>query len=135
MQFEYADLPNRDQGMNLFKNHWYYWYTGKKLIAVLSMMVSFLVMLAGLVFAAGFSIWGVIIAILLDATGFWLAIIYLVFLRYYIPEFTGLKNSADLLVAKQLVVPMLVSFFVTRISSFSVAKLFGRWPAGAGKHE
>jgi hypothetical protein len=106
-----------------FKSHWYYWHTGHKFIAILSMMVSTLIMSVFLVFFAGFSIWGIIFAVLLDAAGFWLAIVYLFFIRFNITEFIGLQSSVDTLVVNQLVVPMLIGFFVARISSFSIAKI------------
>ena len=87
------------------------------------MVVSTLIMWGFSAFAAGFSIWGILIAMLLDAAGFGLAIIYLLFIRYNITEFIGLKSSMDALVVHQLVIPMLVGFFIARISSFFVAKI------------
>lgn len=76
-----------------------------------------------LVFTVGFSIWGIILAVLLDAVGFWLAIVYLFFVRYHITEFIGLQSSIDTLVVNQLVFPVLAGFFISRISSFFVAKI------------
>ena len=87
------------------------------------MMVSTLIMWGFLVFSTDCSIWGIIIAVLLDAVGFWLAILYVFFIRYNITELIGLKSSIDMLIVNHLVIPMLVGFFITRISSFSVAKI------------
>ncbi|HOW75693.1 MAG TPA: hypothetical protein P5102_08460 [Candidatus Competibacteraceae bacterium] len=87
------------------------------------MMISTLIMWGFLVFSADCSIWGIIIAVLLDTVGFWLAILYVFFIRYNITELIGLKSSIDMLIVNHLVIPMLVGFFITRISSFSVAKI------------
>lgn len=108
-----------------FKSHWYYWYTGHKRIAVLSMMVSTLILWISLGATAGVSISGVVIAVLLDAIGFWLAIAYLLFLRSYIPQLVGLQGNADAWVVNQLIFPVLIGFFLTRITSFCVAKICG----------
>ncbi len=75
-----------------------------------------------LIATVGFSLWGIILAVLLDAVGFWLAIFYLLFVRYRITEFIGLQSHIDTLIVTQLVFPMLVGFFISRLSSFSVAK-------------
>jgi len=106
-----------------FKSHWYYWHTGHKLIAILSMTMSALIMSILLAVTAGFSLWGILFAVLLDAAGFWLAIVYLLFVRYHINEFIGLQSRIDTLIITQLALPMLVGFFISRISSFSVAKI------------
>lgn len=111
--------------MSKFKSHWFYWHTGHKFIAITSMIISTMGMWLVLVTAAGFSIWGIIIAVLLDAVGFWLAIIYLFVLRGYVTEFMGLQDKADAVVVQQLVIPIVVSFFVSRTSTLFVAKLPG----------
>ena len=79
-----------------------------------------------LVLAVGLSIWGVIIAILLDAVGFWVALIYLFFLRDHVPQIfgIGIVGYADTL-AKQLIIPVFVSFFLSRALTFFVAKASG----------
>lgn len=111
--------------MSKFKSHWFYWHTGHKAIAVTTMFINTIVMWFFLVAAAGFSIWGAIIAVLLDAVGFWLAIIYFFALRNHVTNFMGLQDKADTLVIQQLVFPIIVSFFVTRVTSFFVAKVCG----------
>lgn len=111
--------------MGKFKSHWFYWHTGHKSIAITSMIISAISMWLVLVAAAGLSVWGIIIAVLLDAVGFWLAVIYLFVLRDYVTAFIGLQGKADALVAQQLVIPILISFVVSRVSTFLVAKISG----------
>lgn len=89
------------------------------------MMVSALILWILLGATAGFSISGVVIAVLLDAVGFWVAIAYLFFLRSYVPQLAGLQGNADAWVVNQLILPVLVGFFLTRITSFCVAKICG----------
>ena len=108
-----------------FRSPWFYWHTGRKRVAVASLIVSTLVMWTAFVLVAGFSLWSIIIAVLLDAVGFWLALAYLLFLRSHIPDFTGLQSTADFFVANQLIIPMLASFFATRAATFLVAKACG----------
>lgn len=77
-----------------------------------------------LVLTAGFSLWGILFAVLLDAAGFWMAVVYLLFLRDHITEFIDLQSHIDMLIITQLALPMLAGFFISRLSSFSIAKLF-----------
>lgn len=86
------------------------------------MAASAAVMALVFVAAAGFSIWGVLIAVLLDAVGFGLAVLYLLLLRTYVPAFLGLQASADAFVVNELIAPMLVGFFVTRLVSYFIAR-------------
>ena len=122
--------------MKYFKNHWYYWYTGHKLIAIISVILSTVTMWLLLVVSSGFYIWGIIIAVVLDVNSFFLVLIYFVALRSHIPEvipdFTHipesmkfhLRDTADALIEKQFIFPIIVAFFVSRLSTFCVAKLF-----------
>lgn len=113
--------------MKHFKSPWFFWYTGHKLIAVFSMLFS--AGMLGFMLAAteGFSIWAIIIAVLLDAVGFWIALIYVLVLRNYvtlIPFFQdSVQNFFDALVMNHLVVPVFLGFFSSRLASFVVAKL------------
>lgn len=108
-----------------FKSPWYYWHTGHKKIALLSMLLSTGILWICLGATVGFSMIGVILAILLDGIGLGLALLYLIFLRAYIPEWTSLQSNADAFVMNILIWPLLAGFFVSRISSFVVAKVGG----------
>jgi len=117
--------------MNYFKNHWYYWHTGNKLIAITSVILSTVTMWLLLVISSGFSIWGIIIAVVLDLNSFLLVFIYFVALRSHIPEvpdhypaYFHFRDRADELIEKQFILPIMVAFFVSRLSSFCVEKLF-----------
>lgn len=114
-------------GMNMkkFRSPWYYWYTGHKEIAAISIIVSFLLMCFFLVVGAGFSFWSIIFAIILDATGFWLAIIYFLFLRYNLPDFLGITGAADKFIITQIIIPVIVTFLSGRLTTFFVAKSLG----------
>jgi len=68
---------------------------------------------------------GIIFVILLDDIGLGLALLYLIFLRAYIPEWISLQSNADAFVINILIWPLLAGFFVSRISSFVVAKVGG----------
>lgn len=104
-----------------FKSPWYYWHTGQKKIAVLSMLLSTGMLWMGLGATVGFSMGGILLALLLDGVGFGLALLYLIFLRAYIPEWIGLQGQVDAVVMNGLIWPLLVGFFVSRISCFVVA--------------
>ncbi len=108
-----------------FKSPWYYWHTGHKKIALLSMLLSTGILWICLGATMGFSMIGIILAILLDGIGLGLALLYLIFLRAYIPEWTSLQSNADAFVMNILIWPLLAGFFVSRISSFVVAKVGG----------
>lgn len=111
--------------MKWFKSPWFYWHTGYPFIAITSVCLSALLMVAVFVAAAGFSVWGVIVAVLLDAVGLLLVALYLLFFRTHIPDFIGLQAGVDRFVVQQLLAPMLVGFFVTRAVTFFVAKARG----------
>lgn len=108
-----------------FKSPWFYWHTGHRGIAIISLLASTLMLWIGLWITTGFSVAGVILAVILDTIGFWLALIYLLVLRSYLPELIGLKAAADLLMLKQFIWPLLAGFFSNRICSFIVAKICG----------
>jgi len=111
--------------MRKFKSPWYYWHTGHKVIALSSLTLSTLILWAVLGVSAGFSPWGILLALLLDAAGFWLALLYLLVLRPYVPAFSGLQEQVDALIIYQFAVPMLLGFLLNRASSFLVARLSG----------
>lgn len=92
---------------------------------MISLLASSLMLWMCLWITTGFSIAGVVLAVFLDAIGFWLAVIYLLVLRSYLPEMIGLKAAADLLMLKQFILPLLAGFFSNRIGSFIVAKICG----------
>jgi hypothetical protein len=108
-----------------FKSPWYYWHTGHSRIAVISLGVSTLVL--WLVFGAtvGFSIVGILLAVVLDTAGFALALLYLVVLRATLPEWMGLRDNADVWILSFIVWPCFLSFFVNRLVTFGVAAVSG----------
>lgn len=110
--------------MRKFKSPWYYWHTGHKVIALSSLTLSTLILWAVLG-SAGFSPWGILLALLLDAAGFWLALLYLLVLRPYVPAFSSLQAQVDALIIYQFAIPMLLGFLLNRASSFLVARLSG----------
>lgn len=107
--------------MYWFRSHWYYWYTGKKKVAVLSIVLSFC--LLALIFHGlfSFSVWAVLLALLLDAVGFVVIAIYLVSLRSFVPE--ALLTQTDSLVVHYFVLPICIAFVLSRFVTFLVAKL------------
>ena len=113
--------------MVYFKSPWFFWYTGHKAIACASMVFSTAMMWLILAASANFSIWAIIIAVLLDSLGLWIALIYLFALRTYIdqlPMFQNfVRNLFDNLVLHHMVVPVLIGFFTSRLASFVIAKL------------
>jgi hypothetical protein len=77
-----------------------------------------------LAISAGFSIWGIILAVLLDTLGFWVAIIYFA-LRSYLPSF--MLEQCDTLVLYQFVIPVCIAFAVGRLITLLVAKFNPEW--------
>lgn len=110
--------------MYRFKSHWFYWYTGHRLIAIVSLALNILLMWLVLVFGADFSIWGVVTVILLDLLGAWMALLYLV-LRKHISAWWGLQEKLDHLMVTQLLIPWIVSLLLNRACSFAVAYCLG----------
>jgi len=115
-----------------FKSHWFYWHTGHKRIAIFSMIASALAQGLLLALAGGFTLSGILLAVLLDGVGFVLAVCYLLLLRPYLPEWIGLQHSADVFLVQVIVVPMLIGVFINRIMSFVVARRCGYvfWDSG-----
>ncbi len=113
--------------MKYFKSPWFFWYTGHRLIAAFSMLISTAMLWFVLAATEGFSIWAVIIAVLLDAVGFWIALIYFFVLRQYvnqIPFFQdSFQNFFDSLVLNHLAIPVIIAYFSSRLASFLVAKI------------
>ena len=111
--------------MQRFKSHWFYWHTGQKRIALTSMAASGL--LSGLVLslAVGCSLWAVLLAVLFDAAGLFLAVVYLFALRWYLPEGLGVQSHADTLAIQLLALPAIVGFLLNRGCAFMVAKRLG----------
>lgn len=119
--------------MKALRNHWYYWYTGHKTVAVASMALSTAIIwwLSG--WLAAFSIWSIMVAVFFDASGIVLALLYAGLLRAHIPELPeylpdylhlDLRGKADELVMGQVVEPIIVACFVNRVTAFVVARLF-----------
>lgn len=105
--------------MNILKSHWYYWYTGRKQVALISMALTAVLVGMGMFITIGFSLWGIIIAVLLDTIGLGLVIIYALVLRDYLP--TVLLADADTLVINQFVIPVIAVAVVGRLVTFIVA--------------
>ncbi len=127
---EQARLPLRFitagiRRLRRFRSHWFYWHTGHPWIAVLSMGASAIILWVILGFSTGFSLVGILAVVLLDSLGFWLAILYLLFFRSFLPEWSGLQGSTDAFVVHQWVVPLLIGVFLNRGVSFLVAKISG----------
>lgn len=109
--------------MGKFKSPWYYWHTGHKRIALASMAASALVSWVFLFAVSGFSLFAVLVAVLLDSADVFLALAYLFLLRGCVLGF--LHSTADALVFQSLAVPLMVGFFVSRVSSYWVARRLG----------
>lgn len=109
--------------MKFLRSHWYYWYTGQPLIAISSVMLTTLLLWGSMVWMGNYSVWGILLAVVLDSVGFWLALIYAVALRFYLP--TLLVEQADTLIIQHLIIPLCASFVVARVVVMVVAKLLG----------
>jgi hypothetical protein len=108
-----------------FKSPWYYWHTGQTGIAVISLGVSTLLLWLLFLMTAGFSIIGILLAVVLDTVGLVLAILYLIVFRAYLPEWMGLREDADAWILAFIVWPFFLSFFVNRLVTFGVAAVSG----------
>ena len=106
----------------MLKGYWYYWHTGQRLVAVISMILTAVLVGLGMVWLAGFSIWGVVLAVLLDAVGFWVAVIYALVLREYLPQM--FIDQVDNLILYQFIIPMIAVFILGRLVTFVVARFF-----------
>ncbi|MBK8453906.1 MAG: hypothetical protein WAQ53_04480 [Thiofilum sp.] len=110
--------------MYRFRSYWYYWYTGHKTIAVISMILTAMVLTLGLLVNAQFALWAIITAVLLDILGIWLLILYVLIIRAQIPALmlALMLAQADQWVIHQLMIPVLIAFFVGRFVTYIVAK-------------
>jgi hypothetical protein len=108
--------------MRIPKSYWYYWHTGHKSLAVTSMVLSAAV--TGLVLTpiAGFSFWGIVLAVLLDSIGFLVIVIYVI-ARSHLPDL--LLEQADAFVFNQFVVPVCIAFVVGRFITLWLVKVRG----------
>ncbi|WP_020559006.1 hypothetical protein [Thiofilum flexile] len=84
------------------------------------MLVTSLVLTLGLLLNAKFAVWAIITAVLLDILGIWLLILYALIIRAEVP--TMLLTQADEWVLHQLMIPILIAFFVGRFVTYIVAK-------------
>ncbi len=110
---------------------WFYWCTGYKAIAVMSIVLSSSIIWLVMFKTVDYSIVAVVFILLLDINGFLLVIVYFFLLREYIPEvpnyypeFLHFRQQADIFVENQLIKYVFVSFVVNRLSAFFIAKLF-----------
>ena len=108
--------------MHWFRSHWYYWYIGRKKVALVSMSINFLLLTALLSGFFSLSLWSIALALLLDAAGFLVLAIYLISLRSHIPELILVQT--DNLVLSYLVIPVIIAFILSRFITFLVAKAF-----------
>ncbi|WP_020560489.1 hypothetical protein [Thiofilum flexile] len=106
----------------MLKSYWYYWYTGRRLVAVISMILTTVLVGLGMMWAVGFSVWGVVLAVLMDAVGFWVAVIYALVLREYLPQM--FIDQVDGLIFYQFIIPVIAVFIIGRVVTFGVAKFF-----------
>ncbi|MBK1720442.1 hypothetical protein [Thiocystis violacea] len=111
--------------MKRFKSPWFYWHTGQTRIAMTSLAASGI--LSGLVLtvAAGCSAWAILLAVLFDSASLLLALVYLLALRWSIPEGLGVQAHADTLALEFLILPALVGLVLNRGCAFLVAKSLG----------
>lgn len=108
--------------MHWFRSHWYYWYTGRKKVALISLALSLLLLTLILNGFFSFSVWAILLALLLDAVGFIVIVIYLISLRAFIP--LALVEQTDALVLDYFVLPICIAFILSRFVTFLVAKAF-----------
>lgn len=88
---------------------------------MISLGVSTLVLWLAFGAAVGFSMLGILLAVVLDTTGLVLALLYVVVLRADLPEWMGLRDEADAWILSFIVWPCFLSFFVNRLVTFGVA--------------
>ena len=110
--------------MQIPKSYWFYWHTGNKPVAVTSMIVNAAVL--GLVFAlsVGFSVWGIILAVLLDSLGLLLVVAYF-FLRDHLPGF--MLENGDTFMLQQFIIPVCIALVSGRLITFLVSRLEPQW--------
>lgn len=108
--------------MHGFRSHWYYWYTGRKQVALISMALTLLLLTLVLNGFFSFSVWAILLALLLDAVGFIVIAIYLISLRTFIP--LALVEQTDALVLDYFVLPICITLVLSRMVTFLVAKAF-----------
>lgn len=105
------------------RNHWYYWYTGQPLIAITSVILTAALLWGGMVWLENYSVWGILLAVALDTAGFWLALIYAVALRFYLPVIV--VEQVDVIIIQHLLIPLVAAFVINRGVTWLMAKFLG----------
>ena len=108
-------------GMKYFRSYWYYWHTGHPVVALSSMVLSLVILFSGMVLLAGFSLWGVLLALVLDLLGLMAVLAYALFLRTLVPDL--MLEQADFWILNQFVLPVIAAFVVNRLVTYGVARL------------
>jgi len=105
----------------IFPQYWYYWHTGHPVVALSSMVLSLVILFSGMVLLAGFSLWGVLLALVLDLLGLMAVLAYALFLRTLVPDL--MLEQADFWILNQFVLPVIAAFVVNRLVTYGVARL------------
>ncbi|MBB1073201.1 hypothetical protein HUU62_02080 [Rhodoferax sp. 4810] len=119
----------------LLKSVGFYWHSGYKRIAITGMLASVVLttLLCGAILTdfstlgVGFCLVIVALSAMLDTLGLILIVTYFIFFRSYIPESlltVDVRPRIDH-IALLFSYPIIASFIINRVSTFSMAKLFG----------
>ena len=116
MKFLYENLYK-------FKSPWYYWYAGYKKESVICFFVCMVVSLFFLGVTTDFSPLLIAIFVLLDAAGFVLAAVYLLFFRQYFID--SIVHYFDPIVIQYFLIAFISSVVINRGVTYLIAyKLF-----------
>ncbi len=80
----------------------------------------------GMLLTTGLSVWGILIVVLVDVAGLWLALIYFLALRHYLPHI--LMQDADMLMINHFIIPLCASLLVGRLVTMFVASYYAKPP-------
>lgn len=115
-----------------FKSPWYYWHTGRRRVALISLLISVLVMAGLAALSSGLSLWALAPALVLDSLGVGLLLVYLFVIRGYLPDLA--IDALDAFVSMEILLPLLLGVVITRCVTWGVARFLGNTAGEVLRH-
>lgn len=101
------------------KSPWYYWYQGRKIVALVGMALGMGIMALVVLFTSGFNVLPLVLALVMDHVLLLIALSYVI-LRIYLPVYVN-PSFADWFVLKQILFIVVPGILAVRITTMWVA--------------
>jgi hypothetical protein len=104
-----------------FKSPWYYWYQGRKVVALAGMTLGMGIMAFVVLLTSGFNVVPLVLTLVLDHVLILLALLYVI-LRIFLPNYLN-TSIADQFVLEQFLLFVVPGFLVVRMTTRWVARV------------